>query len=364
MKNNDDNIQESISKYFNKVSNNNIQDNSQNYDYENKIELNPNENDISISDYFIKHNKDIFENMKENKIQKNINFSKKKKSIYKNNSRTKAHGWLLYYKNLDCDLLCLKSKIIEKLAQKKLSHFIAAYDDNDKGIYVHVKFIKSFNFDNSSSKKLDILYKNKLYHPYAKTAVDWAEIDHLCKDKNNFIAFFNPNIPMQRRIKRIRLKIENIQSLIYNSDITESEYIDRRKIWFFVPSNFDIINLAKSCFKDLYVKNVNNNWEDYKGEKVILISLLDKPYNIEISNMINLWTDNILFPVDDNNIYHKPKYKKIVLVCDKPINEYFKGYDINDEFFDKFEEIIMKEKYLELIRIILTNDLFKNYYAE
>ena len=78
MKKNDDKIKENILKYFNKVSNN-IQDNSQNYDYENKIELNPNEDDISISDYFIKHNKDIFENMNENKIQNNINPSKKKK---------------------------------------------------------------------------------------------------------------------------------------------------------------------------------------------------------------------------------------------------------------------------------------------
>ena len=394
MKKYGDSIQESILKYFNKISYN-IHDNSQDYDNDNKNVINLNEDDNSISDYFIKHNKDIFGNINsedttntylihnnkkdnasnninnikknevplnnnnKNNITNNINASIKKKSIYNYYSRLKAHGWLLYYANLNCDLLCLKNKIIEKLRQFKLSHFIAAYNNN-KGIYVHVKFIKYLNFDDAYSKKFNIIYKNKLYHPSAKTAVDWAEIDHLCKDTNNYIAYFNPNIPMQRRIKRIRLKINNIQSLIYNNDITDTEYIPRRKIWFSVPSNFDIINFGKSCFEDLYFKNVDNNWGDYKGEKVIIVSLLDQPYNNEISNMINLWSDDILFPVDDNILCHKPKYNKIILVSDKSINEYFESYDFNDVFFNKFEQIIMKEKYEKLIRIILTNDLFKN----
>jgi hypothetical protein len=48
--------------YFHKVSNNN-QNNSRDYIFENKIWLNSNENDNSISEYFIKHNKDIFKNI-------------------------------------------------------------------------------------------------------------------------------------------------------------------------------------------------------------------------------------------------------------------------------------------------------------
>jgi len=395
MKNYDDSIQENFLKYFHKVSDNN-HINSKDSSYENKIGMNSNENVNSISDYFIKHNKEIFENQNKedttntcifqigqkdkdfnnfniinnkgistsnngNLSQNNINISKKKRSKYKYFSRSKAHGWLLYYLKLDCDLLFLKNKIIENLGKIKLSHLIAAYD-NGKGIYVHVKFIKYFNFDNSFSKKLNILYKNKLYHPYAKTAFDWSEIDHLCKDKNNYIAFFNPNIPMQRRIKRIRLKIRNTHDLIYYNDIKESEYIDRRKIWFFVPSNFDIINFAKSCLDDLYFKSVNDNWEDYKGEKVVLVSLINKPYTNEISDMINLWTDNVVFSVEKNNIYQQPRYNKVILVCDKEINDYFEGYDVNDEFFDIFEKLIMNEEYEDIIKIILNNDLFKDYY--
>ena len=83
----------------------------------------------------------------------------------------------------------------------------------------------------------------------------------------------------------------------------------------------------------MYFKSVNNNWEDYKGEKVVLVSLINKPYTNEISDMINLWTDNAVFSVEKNNIYQQPRYNKIILVCDKEINDYFKGYDFNDEFF-------------------------------
>ena len=397
MKNYDDSIQESILKYFHKVSDNNP-NHSQDYNYENKnvSNSNVNDNDNSISNYFIKHNKDLFENQnsedttntvivqnakKNNNInnfnninqrdtdpnnngnlsQNNINISIKKRSKFKNITRCKAHGWLLYYHKLDCDLLYLKNKIIENLGKIKLSHLIAAYD-NDKGIYVHVKFIKYFNFDNSFSKKLNILYNNKLYHPYAKTAVDWSQIDHLCKDKNNYIAYFNPNIPMPRRIKRIKLKIRNTHDLIYDNDIKNSQYIDRRKIWFHVPSNFDIVNFAKSCLDDLYFKSVNNNWEDYKGEKIVIVSLINKPYTNEISNMINLWTDNVVFSVEKNNIYQQPMYNKIIIVCDKEINDYFEGYDVNDDFFVLFEKIIMNEEYEDIIKIILNNDLFKDYY--
>jgi hypothetical protein len=109
---------------------------------------------------------------------------------------------------------------------------------------------------------------------------------------------------------------------------------------------------------------VNNNWEDYKRKKVVLVSLLNKPYNIEISNMINLWTDNILFTVENNNLYQKPRYNKIILVCGKEINDYFEGYDIYDEFFDIFEKIIMDKEYEDFIRIILNNDFFKDYYNQ
>ena len=263
------------------------------------------------------------------------------------NSSHKAKGWLFYYDNLEYDLKWLNSELTDRIGLDYLSHIISAHNDEDIGIYVHMKFFYNIEYDNSiKSRFFDIEYNNKTYKPKIRAVKDWQILSCLCINPDNYCANFNPNKSKiaqsytnkflinknmsswlesgETKLKDIPRNLTGIQ--LYKDYITRQKnnqkWNKRRKIWLCGKPGVGKSYVVVNSLNDLYHKSLDESWGDYFGEKNVVVEL-NEDYTKKIGNLLKLWTEDYIFQVPGNNVYLHPLYSTIVIISYFTIQEYF-----------------------------------------
>ena len=295
-----------------------------------------------------KHSDNKIINLREdnnNILDKSNNENNNNATLDKTSQKTK--GWLFYYDNLECDLKWLNIELTDRIGLEYLSHIISARNDEDIGIYVHIKFSYSIEYDNSlKSSYFDIEYNNKIYQPKIRAVKDWQILSCLCINPDNYYATFNPNkkkiaqsytnkfllnnnMSLWIESGEIRLKDipRNLVGIQLYMDYISRQKIDqkwtkRRKIWLSGQPGVGKSYVVVNSFTDLYHKTLDESWGDYFGQKNVVVEL-NEDYTPKIGRLLKLWTEDYLFQVPGNNVYLHPQYSTIVIISYYTIEEYF-----------------------------------------
>ena len=287
-------------------------------------------------------------------------------------SRPKSKGWLLYYNNTECRTREILNELKSRFKKYKIEHIIIAYDGN-KGIYGHIKFERYYNLP-LKKYPFNIFVNNIEYKAEYTSYRNWRNILYLCTPRN-YSAFFISNSYNNRQSfahfykKNIKGKknynfgtehcLDNMNKKLglyqYKKQIHDKKIFYRRNIWIYGKDLQGNINVVKETLKNIYQKDLGNEWKNYNGESNIIVEL-DIPYNNNnIAKNLKKWTE-----------YRKyiNNYKKMIIICEKSIEEYFAEDKDTKELMKKRCELIHMESEADAnwVSYVLHMDEYKFIY--
>ena len=140
----------------------------------------------------------------------------------------------------------------------------------------------------------------------------------------------------------------------YKKQIHDKKIFYRRNIWIYGKDLQGNINVVKETLKNIYQKDLGNEWKNYNGESNIIVEL-DIPYNNNIAKNLKKWTEYRKYIND---------YKKILIICEQSIEEYFAEDKDTKELMKKRCELIHMESEADAnwVSYVLHMDEYKFIY--
>lgn len=134
----------------------------------------------------------------------------------------------------------------------------------------------------------------------------------------------------------LQTKYYRTYELIASRNLEVEATVPMNNFWIYGPAGVGKSKSVREKYPDLYVKNLNKWWDNYRGQEVVLIEDIDPNHREFMLHFLKIWADHYKFQAEFKGGSKEIRPKKIFVTSNYSIDDIFGN---NEPLHRRFKEI-------------------------